>query len=113
MGVELIIKRLESNDGFPQREITLKEWEEYAANDLELYHSTSALRKQQGADAAQATVLVNVLKASGNSDLRKEIVEDLGKHYGTLPEVAEWMEHLAANEPDPKVRREAVRSLAK
>jgi RNA polymerase sigma factor (sigma-70 family) len=83
------------------------------ATDLELYHSTSALRKQVGADKSQAALLLNVLKESKIPDLRKEIVEDLGKHYGSIPEVSEWMDHLANTEQDPKVRREAVKFSTK
>jgi HEAT repeat protein len=79
------------------------------ATDLELYHSTSALRKQLGADKSQAALLLNVLKETKIPDLRKEIVEDLGKHYGGIPEVGEWMDHLADTEQDPKVRREAAK----
>jgi RNA polymerase sigma factor (sigma-70 family) len=83
------------------------------ATDLELYHSTSALRKQVGADKSQAALLLNVLKESKIPDLRKEIVEDLGKHYGSIPEVSEWMDHLANTEQDPKVRREAAKFSTK
>jgi DNA-binding CsgD family transcriptional regulator len=79
------------------------------ATDLEIYHSTTALRKLLGADNAQAALLLNVLKDTKIPELRKDIVEDLGKHYGSIPEVAEWMDHLATNEQDPKVRREAAK----
>lgn len=79
------------------------------ATDLELYHTTGALRKHQGTTEAQAALLLNVLKASGVPDLRKEIVEDLGKHYAKFPGVTEWMEHLASTEQDPRVRKEAAR----
>jgi HEAT repeat protein len=79
------------------------------STELEIYHSTSALRKREGADPAHVVPLLNVLKETKIPDLRKEIVEDLGKHYGNIPEVAEWMDHLAQTEEDPKVRREAAK----
>ena len=79
------------------------------ATDLELVHSATALRKLEGANPAQATLLVHVLGATQAPELRKEIVKELGKHYANLPEVTEWMTHLAGNEPDAKVRKEAAK----
>jgi RNA polymerase sigma factor (sigma-70 family) len=83
------------------------------ATEMELYHSTSALRKREGANAAQAALLVNVLKATTHPDLRKDIVKDLGKHYEGFTEVREWMDHLAETEPDAKVRKEAAKYSSK
>ena len=79
---------------------------------VELYHSTDRLRKLQGPNSEQAHALVKVLHGPAAPKLREDAVEDLGRHYASVPGVTEWLQHLARSDSDPKVQRKANEFLS-
>lgn len=54
--------------------------------------------------------LLEAVSQSANSRVRAEAADTLA-NYLPDPDVKGWLEHLAANDPTPRVRREAQRSL--
>ncbi len=83
------------------------------SSDVERYGAAMELRKIAGPTTEQAKVLVEILRSSSIGKLREEAVEDLGRHYGNVSGVVEWMQHLAATDPNSKVQEEASEFLEK
>ncbi|HET6406584.1 MAG TPA: HEAT repeat domain-containing protein, partial [Chthoniobacteraceae bacterium] len=81
------------------------------SSDLERYVAATQLRKTSGPSTEQAKALVGVLNNSSNPKLREEVVEDLSRHYAHVDGVRQWMEHLAATDPNSKVQEEASEFL--
>jgi hypothetical protein len=55
-------------------------------------------------------LLEGVSDSAQSTALREEATESLAD-YLPDPDVSAWLHHLAANEPDPKVRNQAAKSL--
>ena len=84
-----------------------------SATDLEMYYATRTLRRLSGPTSQQAAGLWNILERSKEPKIRQEAVEDLVRYYSSTPGVADWLKHLAENDPDGKVREEASRFFAR